>query len=206
MQRDIHELDEKVQELSGVTVRRIERNLNVIIRGLPFHEGENFNSKVNSMIRDGIKLFDFSTVKAVRKESHQDNVPGLVIATFQSEQEASTILKAKNKLKDSDQCRNVFLGKDLPTQERAMNRNVKVLVDALRQNGCNVTLHGNRVERHSNRHSRSPARDKKRSRKHSGEVNEHSKGGGDRNVKKIVLPQVPVKTIIRMTETLAILF
>ena len=59
-------------------------------------EGSNpiAKNKVISLVRDGLKIRDVRVSDAQRKKANGDN-PGLVLATFESHEQVSKVLKAK---------------------------------------------------------------------------------------------------------------
>ncbi|CAG2220934.1 unnamed protein product [Mytilus edulis] len=79
-----------------------EKKLNIVIKGLPHGKNEENNpqctlNKVNSLIRDGLKLSNIKFLKAERKVS-RDSKSGLIIAKVQSLEDKKSIMKAKSKL------------------------------------------------------------------------------------------------------------
>ena len=63
---DLQELDDKFASLAARTMDsgNNTKHLNFVIRGLPFHEGENVNAKVNSLIQVGLGLRTVEIVSA----------------------------------------------------------------------------------------------------------------------------------------------
>ncbi|XP_053402913.1 putative uncharacterized protein DDB_G0286901 [Mercenaria mercenaria] len=177
IRQEMADMEGKVKnilEISNANVNNSEiRKQNVAVRGLPYHEGENLNVKVNSLIKDGIGIKNVSVLKTERKTVENSDKPGVVIATFQSMEDRRKVLSVKNKLKDSNQYDGVFISKDMSFDERSTSRNFMVIVNALRENGCNISLQGNRVVQQRNngkngrynasgRQDRSPYRDSSR--------------------------------------------
>ncbi len=72
------------QNRASNTANTSDITLNVVIRDLPETQNENTKSKVNAMIRDGLRLSDVTCSTAVRKRSPNDGKPGLIIASFRS--------------------------------------------------------------------------------------------------------------------------
>ena len=67
------ELDGLNDKLSNMcvpeTASHTDRSLNVAIRGLPESDNENLNSKVNSVLKDGLQIRNVSVKSTVRKVS-----------------------------------------------------------------------------------------------------------------------------------------
>jgi hypothetical protein len=150
IRQDISEIEAKLNSITDATKalsptssKNNRRDCNFVIKGLPFHEGENLNAKVNSLISDGMGIKSITVLKTHRNSS--DGSDGIVIASLQATEERKTILNAKRKLKDSEQYKKVFIYKDQTTEERTVNRNLKTIVNVLRDNGCNISVHGDRV-------------------------------------------------------------
>lgn len=144
MQHDMRNLEEKFSQLSD-TNDASKRLSNVVIKGLEYHEGENLNRKVENLFIDGLGLCDVHIVKTERKNSDRDRVQGIVVCTLQSTEDRKRILAAKIKLKDSNMYKKVFIFKDQSFEERSLNRNFQTIVNALRSEGCDISLKGNRV-------------------------------------------------------------
>ena len=146
---DVNTLEDKVQQLSQTIPTNhyssSDKQLKIVIRGLAYHVGENLNTKVNNLIKKGLQVNNVSVLDTERKTTNNTSSAGIVIASFQSADEVKTILSSKTKLKDSQQYENVFIYKDQTMDERSLNRNMKTLVNALRQKGCNISFRGNRV-------------------------------------------------------------
>lgn len=63
------------------------------------------------------------------------------------------VLSGKQKRKDSHKYKDVFIFRDQSIGERALSINLKTLVSVLKEKGCDVELHGNRVMSNSRRNS-----------------------------------------------------
>ena len=77
-------------------------SLNIVIRNLPESHNENIKNKVNSLLRDGLRLSDVSVDETERKQSHTDTIPGVVIARMKSKQDKTRVMKEKRRLKAQD--------------------------------------------------------------------------------------------------------
>lgn len=114
----------------------------LVIRGLPFHEGENLNVKVNNLFKDVLKC-SVQVCNTERKTSANHSKPGVVIATMQSFDDRQKVLKAKAKLRNSRNYSDVFIQCDQTREERLMMTNFRTVVGALKNSG--ITVRGNRV-------------------------------------------------------------
>ena len=108
-------------------------NMNMIVRNLPERNSENTVAEVNCLIKDGLKIRDITVESATRKNSNKngENKPGIVVAKFKSKEEKTTVMKNKNKLKDSRRYSNVFLEHDIPRHQRMLNANIRTIVKTL---------------------------------------------------------------------------
>ncbi|KAH3822961.1 hypothetical protein DPMN_124755 [Dreissena polymorpha] len=144
------ELQEVSEKCSSVTAaaggpsggQDISKNL--VIRGLPYHEGENLNSKVISMFKDVMKC-NVQVCNTQRKTSANSSKPGVVIATMQSQEDRQKVLKNKSKLNESRTYSDVYIQCDQSREERLMMSNFRTLVGAMNAEG--VSVRGNRVVR-----------------------------------------------------------
>ena len=86
----------------------------VIIRNLRESPNETEGSnpiaknKVISLVRDGLKIRDVRVSDAQRKKANGDN-PGLVLATFESHEQVSKVLKAKTELRKTNDYNTVYI-------------------------------------------------------------------------------------------------
>lgn len=149
---DIAELNDKVHEMttsdygsSSAQNGRHNIDLNIVIRELPMTQNENVLSKVEGLLKDGLKLRDVSVVAAERKESHLQSKPGVVIATMRNEADKKKVMESKQRLKESTRYRRVFIHHDQTMQERRSAANLRALVNAVRNGNTNITVVGTRV-------------------------------------------------------------
>ena len=89
-------------------------------------------AEVNCLIKDGLKIRGITVESAIRKSNNSgESKPGIIIAKFKSKDEMSTVMKSKNKLKDSRRYSKVFLEHDLPRHQRMLNANIRTIVKTL---------------------------------------------------------------------------
>jgi hypothetical protein len=122
-------------------------HLNIVIRNIPESVHENVNSKVNGLIRDGLKLRDISIESAERKESRGTRFPGVIIAKCKSAEHKQAILSNKKKLRESRNFQNVYITSDKSLQQRIFESNMRVLAETVGDGQLRVT--GSRLQRAS---------------------------------------------------------
>ncbi|MES9885013.1 MAG: hypothetical protein ABW185_29575 [Sedimenticola sp.] len=106
---------------------------NLIVRNLPEHPIENVKNKINTLIKDGLKLVDTNIISAERKLGHNGK-PGVVIAKCRSREDVITLLSNKKQLKEHSRYSSVFIARDLPYHERVNAQNMRTLINALGRN------------------------------------------------------------------------
>ena len=94
-------------------------NLNFIVKNLAYDKREDNNkkvlhSKVESLMKDGLKVSNVIIKEVNRKSSHQENKPGIVIVTVENIDQKKSVLKAKSSLKKASKFEKVFIENDLP--------------------------------------------------------------------------------------------
>jgi hypothetical protein len=146
---DLNELKTKVDDfISNSNDRRCEGDditLNVIIRDLPETTGENTLNKVNTLIKDGLKLRDVKCISANRKKSSNEGKPGVIVARFNSHDDKRQIMLHKQKLRDSSRYSRVFIFHDQSQADRLISSNFLTIYSALKNHGLSVR--GTRVIR-----------------------------------------------------------
>ena len=167
------ELGELNDKLSNINVSGPvnDRSLNVVIRGLPESSNENINSKVNTMIKDGLQIRNVSVKSAERKVSKSPSKPGVVIATFKNGDDKRKVMTDKSSLKDSRQYKDIYINHDQSREQRLMTSNFKAVLDAINRNDNDLSLRGTRVIRRN--------RDNQNS--HEGERRQSTTQGRDRS-------------------------
>lgn len=117
--------------------------MNIILRNLPESSRENVTNKVNSVIKDRLKLSNISVVSAERKESKVGRFPGVVVAICRSTEEKRGILSSKKRLKDTKNFSRVYISSDKTLQQRIFESNMRVLAESVGDN----ELTGGRIHR-----------------------------------------------------------
>ena len=58
-----------------------KRELNIVTRNLPESQHENVNTKLNCLLKDGLKLREITVLNVIRKPARKHYQSGLIIAT-----------------------------------------------------------------------------------------------------------------------------
>ena len=80
---------------------------------------------MNSVIRTGLNIRNVSVRKTERKVSRSPSKPGVVIATFKSNEDKKTVMSEKAKLKKNRQFQDVFIHHDESREQRVMAHNFR---------------------------------------------------------------------------------
>ena len=153
-QTEIKTLNAKIDEMEATqsrtetTAREVEQNCNIVITYLKEDSKEKdqptiTRNKVVSLLRDGLKLKDVYVTSATRKVS-RGKYPGVVVATLQSAEQKSSVMKAKSKLKDCNIFRNIYIENDIPLDVRKSDSNMRILLRELGKDKY-LTLKGGRI-------------------------------------------------------------
>ena len=145
---DLDDLRDEVKSRESTTQstnNERDISLNIVIRNLPESHSENTKSKVNSLLRDGLRLSDISVDDAERKRSYTEGKPGVIVAKMKNKQEKTRVMKEKRRLKDSRQFSNVFIQHDLHPSQRSVSSNFRRIVQAMKSNANNLSMRGARI-------------------------------------------------------------
>ncbi len=145
MNREITDLRQKVSHLEHKTAGNDSCKQTIVIKNLPMTQGENVSQKVNSLIKDGLKLRDVEVERVERKESHLEGRHGHVIAKLRSVDHVKSVMKHKAKLKDSTVHKDVYIEPDRSRQERQNISNMRTIVNAVGRD--KLELKGSRLVR-----------------------------------------------------------
>jgi len=147
---DIAQLTEKIENLaanpddmSGSSERSIADN--IILRNLPYSAGENLQRKVSELVTRDLGLHDVTITHVERKDSMNDNRPGVVVAKCGSVSEKEKVLKCKSKLKDSNRYSEVFINSDQTKSERRLASSMRAMVRAINGGNKNLKVKGTQV-------------------------------------------------------------
>lgn len=142
---DLEEINKNIGALqeTATTKDRSDVSLNIVIRDLPEHEGENLLLKVNNLFKDKLKLQSIEAHSVERKTSNSAR-PGIVIVTLETLQDKQKILKAKNLLRETN-LNKVFIHPDQSHSERLLNSNIRAIVEAVNSGDRSINVRGGRV-------------------------------------------------------------
>ncbi|KAH3849397.1 hypothetical protein DPMN_091796 [Dreissena polymorpha] len=136
----LHRSDSNSQSQSHV-----DRSMNIVIRNLPESASESTQSKVNALLKDGLKVSHVTVGKVERKQSYNESKPGVIIVTLNSKEDKQAIMKANTVLRQNSQYKNVFIHHDQLPSERSTNKNFATILNALKSSQGNLYMKGSRV-------------------------------------------------------------
>ncbi len=152
---DIADINAKVSSMSTQsTYISSEEDIsrNIVIRNLPYSNNERIDSKVNQLIRDGLKLGHVSVASAERKIAQEGNSrPGVVIATLKSNADKKKVMTSKRELRNHKSYSSVYINHDQHKSERIMADNFRAILSALKKGDTNLSVQGSRVVRNEPR-------------------------------------------------------
>ena len=174
LQKEIHEVRDRVTALEATdTSDTSRRSCNIVLTNVQLQNNDNdLKSQVNDIIKDGIGLNDIIVASTERKESRREGVPGVVIATLQSKEQLSSVMKNKKKLKDNENLKQVRIYPDGPWHERRNDMNFQTLMKAMADESLEWT--GGRIVQKRERQNGNQPRNNGRGRGNRG----FRRGGG----------------------------
>ncbi len=136
-------LEDNVSEPGRVHVPAVQPDLNFVIRNLPEGSNENIVTKVNGLLKDGLRLRDVAVESADRKPSFRQGTPGVVVATCRTSEDHAAVFESKAKLGESPNFRHVGINRDKSKAERVYEANLRTLARTVGQGRLQVR--GNRL-------------------------------------------------------------
>ena len=106
------------------------RALNIVVRNLPESNDVNTKEKVNSLMKDGLKL-NINVSSAERKQPRDERETGIVIAKCKDHKDKVRIMKTKSCLKQNCVYENVYIESDKTKSERTDLKNLKTIANVL---------------------------------------------------------------------------
>lgn len=162
IQQDISKLAADFENAPRTNVGVDARNLNFVVYNLIESSTENVERKINSMLREGMKL-NMSVISAKRLVSRNNNIPGIIIATCKDAKDKESIMKAKPELRRSRNFSDVRISHDKAPEQRANEANLRIILreigeDKYELRGNRLVFKGPRpgIGEENNRHSRAP--------------------------------------------------
>lgn len=144
---DLEDVSDQVNDIAeSINSDRSNIGLNIVVHNLPESSNEQVCNKVNTLIRDGLKLKDVTVSGAERKQSHGKKA-GIIIARYRSSSDKQKIMSVKKCLSDHKQFSKVYINHDQCKSERLMQNNLRAVVSALKSSGssCDIKIVGPRV-------------------------------------------------------------
>ena len=154
--KDLNSISQKVEKMektyAEVTksnkdgqTKQTNNDVNVVIRNLPESENELIENKVNSVLKDGLRLREVLVESAERKKSFRQDKPGVVIAKLRSIEDKRKVMEKKRELKQSRNYKDIFIENDIPKAQRLMNNNLRNIVkvmgsDSLEFKGSRIVM------------------------------------------------------------------
>jgi hypothetical protein len=117
----------------------ITRDTNIVIRNLRESADERddpsvVKHKVEKLLRDGLKLANVKIVEAKRKPGWTDrrgDRPGIIIATVETKEQKTQLMKAKIALRESRDYRSVYIENDLTVNELQTQSSLRTILREL---------------------------------------------------------------------------
>ena len=103
-------------------------------------------NKVNSLIRDGLKLKDIKVLKAERKGSYHGK-PGVIIASIETVEQKGKVMEAKKELKKTNAYKKVYIEDDRPIQTRVAESNMRTILKEIGKSDNYVFSNGRLFKR-----------------------------------------------------------
>ena len=129
----------------------LPNQLNIVLHRLPNTNNENIVTKVNNVLKEGLKLRNVSVETAERKKSYKQSVPGVVVATLRSAEDKKAVMVNKRKLAASLIYKEVIITHDKSHQQRIQEANLRTLAAVIGDN--KLAVKGSRLVRGTNENS-----------------------------------------------------
>ncbi|XP_045171009.2 uncharacterized protein DDB_G0283697-like [Mercenaria mercenaria] len=144
---ELGKLNNKIEQFSQQTGSEVSRDFDrsVAILNLPESRGENIETKVNALVREGLKIRDIRISSVSRKRAANKDSDGVVIVKFSSREDKQKVMSAKKSLRDSRQYAQVYINHDQPKSERVFANNFRKILSAMRTGDSNLEMRGTHV-------------------------------------------------------------
>ena len=114
----------------------------VVVSNLPFEHGEDLEKKIDTLIKDGLRLHGLPVIRVLRLNSHNGK-PGLVKAQFRSLEDKIRLLKVKGNLLQTQRYQRVFIRSSQTHAERMAYHNMRMILSSNPELNKNYRLSGN---------------------------------------------------------------
>ena len=118
------------------------RKKRIVIRNLKERENENVKDRVNNII-DYLKVREVSVEAAEKITNSCSSKPGIIIATFYTNEDKEQVIKAKKNLKNSARYHDVYIENDVPAHQHKLKNNLRTIVNTIGRE--KLRLQGSRI-------------------------------------------------------------
>jgi hypothetical protein len=125
----VYELEDRVEMLDEFCAEEENRQMSIVMFGVPEADYENVENKANAVLKEGLKLDNVRIRGAVRKPSYKPNKPGVIVARCKCKADKDVIMKNKSKLRDSAVYRGVVIVPDKTKEQRIAENNARILAN-----------------------------------------------------------------------------
>ena len=151
---DINRLSDKLEtvqkEIQQKPVNVTHDPLKIVLIGVTEGEHENVENKVQTVIKEGLKLKEVKVLNVERKKSGRPNRPGVIIAQCRDEGDKKPIMEAKVKLHNCPVHSKVHIHSDKPLEPRIQEANLRTIASIIGNNELRVQ--GSRLVRVNRQH------------------------------------------------------
>ena len=159
LQEDSKKLQESISKLQNTYAEAVARTSdaeaqnkrNIVIRNLKCDPKETTDknvtlNKVNSLVRDGLKLTDVQ-ISAVERKQTRDGKPGVIIATVETTEQKTKLMQNKKSLKKSKQYESVYIEDERPVSQRLNEAYMRTLLKACGKSGDFIVANGRLLQK-----------------------------------------------------------
>ena len=159
LQEDSKKLQESISKLQNTYAEAVARTSdaeaqnkrNIVIRNLKCDPKETTDknvtlNKVNSLVRDGLKLTDVQ-ISAVERKQTRDGKPEVIIATVETTEQKTKLMQNKKSLKKSKQYESVYIEDERPASQRLNEANMRTLLKACGKSGDFIVANGRLLQK-----------------------------------------------------------
>ncbi|CAG2186873.1 unnamed protein product [Mytilus edulis] len=107
-----------------------------VVKNLPCDKNENshdtaLRSRIETMVKDGLKLQNINIKSVERKSSYNEARPGIVVIEFGDLNSKQSVMKVKRVLRETVKYRSVYIENHIPYEKRLIDRNNYNLLKAV---------------------------------------------------------------------------
>ena len=129
------EINSVKKSYAEITKSEVGIQDDIVIRNYPTDAKETDDpqvtlNKVNSLIRDGLKIKDINVVKCERKPS-RGNSPGVILASLETGEQKLKVLETKKKLRNTKQFAKVYIDEARPLASRINEANMMTVLQEM---------------------------------------------------------------------------